>query len=154
MKTNTKQTIKVISIYTAAIIATIVLAKVCWATASLVADPVEYEPVIQVNVPKIVKEEVNIREWVLNAVKEAGLNPKEADKIISCESKWNPDAHQVNWDNRAGVDRGLWQINSFAHKDISNACSYDFKCSTLAAIKIYKSRGNWSAWTCSKILTN
>jgi hypothetical protein len=79
-------------------------------------------------------------------VKEAGLNSDEADCLIKNESGWNPDAHRVNWDNMAGVDRGLWQISSLFHKEVSNQCAYDPICSTKEAIRIAKDRGNWSAW--------
>jgi hypothetical protein len=103
-----------------------------------------------VNVPD--RKPLTMKEWVLAEVKKAGMDVALADKIIACESNWRPDAHAVNWNNKAGVDRGLWMINSLAHKDVSNACSYDFKCSTAEAIKIYKSRGNYSAWSCLPIV--
>ena len=103
-----------------------------------------------VNVPD--KKPLTMKEQVLLEVKKAGMDVKMAEAIIQCESRWNPDAHAVNWNNKAGVDRGLWQLNSKAHAEVSNACSYDPICATKEAIKIYKSRGNWSAWSCNKIV--
>ena len=103
-----------------------------------------------VNVPKA--KPLSMKEQVLLEVKKAGMDVKLADAIIQCESAWRPDAHAVNWNNKAGVDRGLWMINSLAHKEVSNACSYDPICATKEAIKIYKSRGNYSAWSCLPIV--
>jgi len=97
-------------------------------------------------------EQTPIKDYVLKEVYKAGINPDEADKIIQCESQWKPDAHMVNWNNKLGVDRGLFQINSLFHKEVSNACAYDYKCAVKEAIRIYKERGNWSAWSCNKIV--
>lgn len=96
------------------------------------------------------KEELPMKDWVLNEVKNAGLNEYEAYVIINCESRWNPDNTYNNGDY--GIDRGLWQINSKYHPEVSNSCSYDYKCATKEALRIYKERGNWSAWVCSNKL--
>jgi len=155
MKTNKiKNVLKEISFWTMAILIPAgLLAQVCWATANLVAYPVDYEVVESITVPRADKEEINIREYVLNEVEKAGLSRREANAIIECESNWNTDAHKVNWDNKKGVDRGLWQISSLFHKEVSNKCAYDFRCSTKEAIRINKEWGNsWCAWSCGKKL--
>ncbi len=98
-------------------------------------------------------EETNpIKQYVLTRIYEAGLNPNEAEKIIACESQWRPDAHAVNWNNKKGVDRGLWMINTLYHPEVSNADAYDYKKATEHAIRIYKEWGDWRAWSCSKKL--
>lgn len=111
-----------------------------------------YAPEYQVFHKKAPKE-LPVKEYVLNEVAKAGLNPKTAEKMIgSCENKtWNPDQHAVNWDNQGGVDRGLWQINSLHHPEVSNACAYDYKCATKEAIRIIRQRG-WDEWSCGKNL--
>ena len=94
--------------------------------------------------------ELPMKEWVLNAVKEANLDPYEAYVIINCESKWKSDA--VNLKNRNGSwDAGLWMVNSI-HKDISNADKFDYKKATQWAIQKRLKDGSWKAWTCSKQL--
>ena len=111
--------------------------------------------IVDVKVPskvQIYPAESEMKEWVLTRVYEAGLNPEEAERIIDCESKWNQDAHAVNWNNKAGVDRGLWQISSLHHAEVSNECAYDYKCATNEAIRIAKARQNWSAWSCARLL--
>jgi len=100
-----------------------------------------------------ITKEPTMKEWLKMTIKNAGISWDEASKIIDCESKGNPDAHAVNWDNMAGVDRGLWQINSLYHKEVSNECAYNYQCATFEAIKIYREWGNnWNAWSCKKVL--
>lgn len=103
------------------------------------------------NLTLVWPEENKIKQEVLGMIYDAGLNPEEADKIIQCESQWQPDAHSVNWKGKQGVDRGLWQINSLYHPEVSNADAYNYIKATEHAIRIYKERGNWSAWACSKL---
>lgn len=132
---------------------------IIWATSYVITDKwyndylrmAETVGVAQVEASEV-KTQPTVKEYVLSEIKKAGLNPNQADKIINCESRWNEDAHKVNWENRGGVDRGLWQISSLHHKEVSNACAYDYKCATNEAIRIYKERGNWDAWACSRIV--
>ena len=89
---------------------------------------------------------------VMTLIKESGLNMYEAYAIIQCESSWDPDAHGVNWNNKAGVDRGLFQISSLYHPEVSNACAYDPICNTKEAIRIHNEWNGWGAWSCGKLL--
>lgn len=87
------------------------------------------------------------QEQVMQTLKEYGINTKKADKIIQCESGWNTHAtHQ----NKGSVDRGLWQINSVAHPEVSNTCAFNSDCSTIEAIRIIKTAG-WDAWVCNRL---
>lgn len=88
------------------------------------------------------------KEQVKEILKEHSLPIGEAFSIINCESRWKPHALNVNQDG--SVDRGLWQINSKYHPDVSNREAFDVVSSTLAAVEIYKERGNWSAWRCGR----
>ena len=93
--------------------------------------------------------ELPMKDWVLKQVAEAGLNPEEAEVIITCESRWNADAMGINYNRTA--DLGLWQINSI-HKDISNADKLDYKKATGWAIQKRIKDGHWRAWTCARKL--
>jgi len=96
-------------------------------------------------------KEMSIKEcvWELLTV-EGGLPDYEAAigmLIVKRESSWDKEAEQYLLNDR-GVDRGLWQINSYHQAQVSGSCAYDVYCSTREAIKIYKKRGNnWSAWS-------
>ena len=102
------------------------------------------------NTEKVLPEpELPMKDWVLQQVAEAGLNPSEAEIIINCESRWNSDAMGIN--NNRTADLGLWQINSI-HKDISNAEKLDYKKATGWAIEKRLKDGHWRAWSCARKL--
>jgi len=96
-------------------------------------------------------KEDRIKEYVKREVNKAGLDGDKAVRMIGeCENpQWDEKAYYVN--KGGTVDRGIWQINDYFHKKISNECSFDFECSTQEAIKILKKRG-WCEWTCGKKL--
>jgi len=97
--------------------------------------------------------EPTMKEWIKMTVEEAGIDWNEASKVMDCESKGNPDAFYINYSNNAGVDRGIWQISSHFHPDVSNECAYNYKCATFEMIKIHREWGNnFCAWTCGKKL--
>jgi hypothetical protein len=88
-----------------------------------------------------------IREYVLNEAKKVGLNPNEVDKIINCESRWDPKAMGHN--KNGSYDAGLWQINSI-HKSLTLAEKMDYKVATKWALTKRLNDGNWSAWYCAR----
>ncbi len=94
-------------------------------------------------------QEEEIKAWVLGEIEKAGLSAKEADIIITCESRWKPDAIGVN--KNGSYDVGLWQINSI-HKNITNAGKMDYKEATRWAIDKRLRDGSWRAWSCSRKL--
>ena len=87
-----------------------------------------------------------IKGYVLAEAKKAGLNTREVSSIVNCESRWDDQAYNKNYNG--SIDLGLWQINSI-HKDISSADKLDYKAATKWAIAKRLSDGNWSAWSCS-----
>ena len=48
--------------------------------------------------------------------------------------------------NSNSVDRGLWQINSYWHRDVSDSCAYDAACNAKAAVRISSRGSKWSPW--------
>jgi hypothetical protein len=45
------------------------------------------------------------------------------------------------------VDRGMWQINSCYHPEVSNSCAYDANCSAAAAYTISSAGTDWQPWS-------
>jgi len=100
----------------------------------------------QVNWVKAEKVEIPMRDYVLNEVKKAGLDPEEANFIISKESNWRPDICII--EPNSTISCGLWMLNTVHNKKgLTNACKTDYKCATKFAIEKRLHDGNWNAWT-------
>ena len=48
--------------------------------------------------------------------------------------------------NSNSYDRGLWQINSYWHRDVSDSCAYDKNCNAKNAVRISSNGRKWSPW--------
>ncbi len=48
--------------------------------------------------------------------------------------------------NARGIDRGLFQINSYWHPEVSVACAFSASCNTRAAVRISKVATRWTEW--------
>jgi len=99
------------------------------------------------------------KELILKEIKDVfGEHSEEAMRILTdpeCHENLYLDPKAVN-DNQVwggvGVDKGLYQINSFYHPEVSDECAFNYKCNIAYAYKLFKARGNFSAWTCGKVL--
>ena len=63
--------------------------------------------------------------------------------VAWAESHGNPKATGRNSDS---YDRGLWQINSKWHPDVSDSCAYNAGCNAKNAVRISKGGSRWSPW--------
>jgi hypothetical protein len=48
--------------------------------------------------------------------------------------------------NTRGIDRGLWQINSYWHPEVSASCALSASCNARAAARISSKGASWSQW--------
>ncbi len=48
--------------------------------------------------------------------------------------------------NAHGIDRGLWQVNSYWHPEVSVACAFSPSCNARAMYRISSHGEKWSAW--------
>jgi hypothetical protein len=64
--------------------------------------------------------------------------------VAEAESAGWTHARLINTD--CSVDRGLWQINSFWHGEVSDACAFDPTCNAQATHTIW-ANGGWTQWT-------
>jgi hypothetical protein len=87
-----------------------------------------------------------LKSTVLDMVEKAGYSRYVADKVIQCESGWNPNAIG---DVNNGGSYGLWQIHQPAHNTGDKA--FDPIWATEYAIKLLDKHG-WRPWTCYKNL--
>jgi chitodextrinase len=64
--------------------------------------------------------------------------------VAEAESSGWTRARLINTD--CSVDRGLWQINSYWHGEVSDACAFDPACNAQGTHTIW-SNGGWGQWT-------
>lgn len=95
------------------------------------------------------KEE--IKTYVDKTCTQYGIPNWKCDWIITHESQWNPKQKGDD-----GNSRGLWQISSIYHPEVSNQCAYNVQCATLWSIlNILKGNINqWSSWRFRKLWYN
>lgn len=67
--------------------------------------------------------------------------------LAKCESSLNPNV-KGRIDKR---DRGLWQINSYWHAEVSDDCAYSVDCSTRWTIQRINA-GYQYEWVCDKLI--
>ena len=65
--------------------------------------------------------------------------------VAMAESSCDPGAVNVN--SGGSEDRGLWQMNSVYHPEVSNACAFQIQCNANAAWKVSDHGANWHPWS-------
>ncbi len=65
--------------------------------------------------------------------------------VAKAESSFRPTITNTAG-NAHGIDRGLWQINSYWHPDVSKACALSASCNARAAARISSKGTNWKPW--------
>lgn len=90
---------------------------------------------------------------LVQAAKAAGFS---GDALVTAvavgmaESKGDPKARGVNKDKHKSVDRGLWQINDYWHKEVSDEEAYNPATNAQHAFRISGGGKNWTPWTTFK----
>jgi hypothetical protein len=87
-----------------------------------------------------------IKRYIIQEFNKNGLDGQIGASVAMCESYLDPSESYVN--DNGTTDRGLWMLNNYWHKEVSDECAYDYKCSTAVAIEIVKKWGNFNAWYC------
>jgi Lysozyme like domain len=65
--------------------------------------------------------------------------------VAKAESGFRPQITNTAG-NTHGIDRGLFQINSYWHPEVSASCALSASCNTRAAARISKKATRWSEW--------
>ena len=88
--------------------------------------------------------ELTLKMKVLRMVEMAGFDPVVADKIITCESNYKPEAIHINKNDTKDV--GIWQINDVHGLSVEERM--DPYLSTVYAIRLMESSRSWEHWVC------
>ena len=75
-----------------------------------------------------------------------GTNCAIAVAVALAESSGRTDATNFNHDSHHSEDRGLWQINSYWHPEVSSSCAFDASCNARSAKTIAHGGSNWTPW--------
>jgi len=75
-----------------------------------------------------------------------GSNWELAYAVMMSESSGRVKATNVNTDRHNSIDRGLYQINSYWHPDVSIECAFDMECNIQEAYRISNGGTNWQPW--------
>lgn len=67
--------------------------------------------------------------------------------VCLAESGGRSDARNVEGNSPPSTDRGLWQINSYWHKEVTDAQAYDVVQNAAAAYRISGAGSSWKAWS-------
>ena len=65
--------------------------------------------------------------------------------VAMAESSCNP--HAVNINSDGSRDRGLWQMNSVYHPEVSDTCAFQIQCNADAAWNTSGHGGDWKPWS-------
>ncbi len=83
----------------------------------------------------------NLKAYVATQAKAYGVNPILALWIVQHESSFDPTRKGDD-----GNSRGLWQISSIYHPEVSDACAFDPSCSTRWSLA-WIAQGNVMQWS-------
>lgn len=78
-----------------------------------------------------------------HAVIATAVGLAESSCVSSATNSNGASGHCPN----GSVDRGMWQINSCWHSEVSASCAFDPVCNAKAAYRISSSGTDWSPWT-------
>jgi len=88
-----------------------------------------------------------VEQQIRTIAQQNGIDPDLAVRVAKCESNLNPQAININTDN--SIDRGLYQINSKYHPEVTEIQAFDITFSCQFFCTAFKN-GNLSWWNASK----
>ena len=85
--------------------------------------------------------------WLASIVSGGKGDTRTAAAVAGAESSGNPANFNVNTDAQHSVDRGLWQINSYWHHEVSDDCAYRALCNARNAYRISNGWHDFHEWS-------
>jgi len=81
---------------------------------------------------------------------QAGFTGSSLQTIVAiamCESGLNTTATNTSGNTPPSTDRGIVQINSYWHKEVSDSCAFNPACAFVQAYRISNGGTSFSPWT-------
>ena len=103
-----------------------------------IAEPIEAKEISEIQLSEVQQTEKTIIEIGLKM----GCDPEVLLRLADCESKIKNIRGKINKD-----DRGIFQINSKHHPEVSDECAYSPACATYFTCQMIK-EGRGSEWRC------
>lgn len=100
-----------------------------------------YQKLIDILISVRPMSQEEVRKIITQISKEEDVNKHLAMRVAMCESGLDPEAR--NLIQGKGIDRGLYQWNSYYHPEISDRCAYDIECSTKEFCKAVRAGKLW-----------
>lgn len=91
-------------------------------------------------------DDINLVQTLVHAGFKDDGTLRNALAVVFAESGGRCDARNTAGNNPPSTDRGLFQINSHWHPEVTDACAYDCLCNALAAHRISHGGTNWHPW--------
>ena len=110
-------------------------------------------PQVMASEPKVVISCENPKGYLECQVYNGKITWEQHDriaKVINCESRWNPEAINVN--KNGTIDTGIVQRNSIHNKTLSTKDSFDYKKSIDWMINKMHKDGGLNAWVCNRLV--
>lgn len=77
----------------------------------------------------------------------AGRQPRIVVAIAVAMAESSCDPRAVNVNSSGSRDRGLWQLNSHYHSEVSDACAFQIQCNANAAWNVSDHGADWKPWS-------
>lgn len=110
-------------------------------------------PQVMASEPVVIKCELGPKEYLSCKAYNGEITWEEHDriaKVINCESRWNPEAINVN--KNGTIDTGIVQRNSIHNKTLSTKDSFDYEKSIDWMINKMHKDGGLNAWVCNRLV--
>jgi hypothetical protein len=77
----------------------------------------------------------------------AGRQPQIVVAIAVALAESSCDPHATNITSSGSEDRGLWQMNSHYHSEVSDTCAFQIQCNANAAWNVSRHGTDWKPWS-------
>lgn len=91
-------------------------------------------------------DDVTLVQTLVNAGFKDDGTLRNALAVVFAESGARCDARNTAGNRPPSTDRGLFQINSHWHPEVTDSCAYDCLCNAKEAYRISHGGTNWHPW--------